>query len=64
MNMTRKEFRNYLNEKFPANPATNHKHNRYQQRTRAYGDYLWHQDRSMFEADYQEHLVKLEKAAA
>ena len=62
--MTRKQFRDYLNEKFPANPATNHKNGRYQQKTRAYGDYLWHQDRSMFEADYQEHLAKLEKAAA
>ena len=53
--MTNKEFRELLNRKFPANPTTNHREGRYQQKTRAYGDYLWFQDRSRFEFDKQEY---------
>ena len=53
--MTNKEFRELLNLKFPANPETNHREGRYQQKKRAYGDYLWHQDRPRFEADKQEY---------
>lgn len=55
--MTRKEFREHLNQKFPADPETNHRNGRYKQKTRAYGDYLWNQDRAMFENDYQEYLA-------
>jgi hypothetical protein len=40
-----------------------HRHNRYQQRTRPYGDYLWHQDREKFEADYQDWLAEQPPAA-
>lgn len=59
--MTRKEFRERLNKLFPAptgNPAVDGKgaNNRYRPTKRAYGDYLWHQDRPMFENDYQEYL--------
>lgn len=59
--MTRKEFRQYLNEQFPFNPSQNNKRGEagaYGQRKRAYGDYLWNQDRAMFENDYREHLEK------
>lgn len=59
--MTRAEFRRHLNEQFPFNPEHNNKKGetgRYRQVKRAYGDYLWHQDREMFEADYREHLEK------
>jgi len=56
--MTRKEFREHLNQKFPFDPEGPAKgdRNQYKARKRAYGDYLWHQDRGMFEADYQEYL--------
>lgn len=56
--MTRKEFREHLNRRFPFNPADQGKgeKGRYKATKRAYGDYLWHQDREMFEVDYQEHL--------
>lgn len=57
--MTRKEFREYLNQKFPFNPNENNKRGdkgQYGQRKRAYGDYLWHQDREFFENDYQDYL--------
>lgn len=33
-----------------------HKHNRYQQRTRKYGDYLYHQDRERFIVELLEWL--------
>lgn len=54
--LTRKQYREYLNELFPANAPYPHSHNRYKQRARAYGDYLYYQDREKFEADYQEEL--------
>ena len=65
--MTRKEFRNYLNAKFPFDPQNNPGKgdgNRYKATKRAYGDYLWFNDRCMFENDYSEHLEALKKAAA
>lgn len=33
---------------------TKHRNAPYRQRTRLYGDYLWHQDRDMFEVNYAE----------
>jgi hypothetical protein len=56
--MTRKEFREHLNQKFPfkADDVGKGDRNQYKARKRAYGDYLWHQDREMFEMDYQEYL--------
>jgi hypothetical protein len=59
--MTRAEFRRYLNDLYPFDPTKNNtkgEGGRYRQTKRAYGDYLWHQDRAMFEVDYQEHLQK------
>ena len=53
--MTKKEYRKLLNQQ---DAERNHKHRRYGQRKRLYGDYLWYQDRERFEFDYQEHLKK------
>lgn len=50
---TRAAFRKYLNE---LDPAYLHKHERYGQRTRLYGDYLYHQDREKFEVDFRDWL--------
>jgi hypothetical protein len=54
--MTRKEFREFLNQQFPASDGayTKGERGRHGPRTRAYGDHLWHQDREMFENDYRE----------
>jgi hypothetical protein len=43
----RKAFRNYLNEQFKNYPK--HKHHQFHQLTRGYGDYLYFQDRDLFE---------------
>ena len=51
---TRKEFREHLNREYP---APTHRNGVYRQRSRPYGDYLWHQDREKFEADYREWLA-------
>ena len=58
--MTRKEYRDYLNAKFPAKPGMTSDpgyrmgaRGQFGPRKRAYGDYLWHNDRAMFEADYR-----------
>ena len=62
--LTRAQYRNQLNNLdtggklgWGANP-------RYRQRTRKYGDYLYHQDREKFEADYQDELKHLSDQAA
>ncbi len=39
-------FRRYLNEQFKDSPK--HRCNEFHQETRGYGDYLYHQDRDMF----------------
>lgn len=44
---TRKAFRNYLNTQFKGEP--NHRHKRFRQLKRGYGDYLYFQDREKFE---------------
>lgn len=41
-------YRNYLNF---THTGIKHRNGRFQQRTRAYGDYLYHQDRDKFIAD-------------
>ena len=51
---TIKKFREYLNEKFK--DSRKWKNYRYHQRTRGYGDYLYFQDRSMFDANLEEVL--------
>ena len=50
--LTRAEYRRLLNAQ---DCGTNHRHNRFRQMTRKYGDYLYHQDREKFEVDYAEH---------
>ena len=63
-----KKFRNYLNIQFKDN--SNWKHNQYHQDTRGYGDYLYFQDRCMFDVvlsetlkgnrpEYQDFLTKI-----
>ena len=44
---TIKSFREYMNRKFADSP--NWKNYAYHQRTRGYGDYLYNQDRAMFD---------------
>lgn len=48
-----KQFREYLN-KLPQ--AKRHAHRRFRQRTRRYGDYLYHQDRERFMVELKEWL--------
>lgn len=51
---TRKEFREHLNRE---HPAPTFREGRYHQKSRPYGDYLWHQDRAKFENDYAEWIA-------
>lgn len=51
---TIKSFREYLNKKFAGTDP--HKHERYHQQTRGYGDYLYHQDRYKFNVELGEAL--------
>jgi hypothetical protein len=53
-----KRFREYLNEHFRDTPK--HQNGRYQQKTRPYGDYLYAQDRDMFQFEMREWLASLE----
>lgn len=48
-----KAFRDFLNREYP---DAKHRHGKYRQRTRAYGDYLYFQDREKFDVEYQEWL--------
>ena len=57
--MTRKEYRQYLNQTIGLDKQGKGTRNIYKPRTRLYGDYLFHQDRDMFEASYQEHIKDL-----
>lgn len=52
MKKTLKQFREYLNKKYE--DCSLHKHNRYNQRTRGYGDYLYFQDRVKFDMLFNE----------
>lgn len=59
--MTKAEFRQWLNQQFPAQSdldknTREHKGERgqYGRTKRAYGDYLWHQDRVMFDVEYSD----------
>lgn len=62
--MTKKQFRELLNAKFPAAPGGTSDpgyrkgdRNQFGPTKRAYGDYLWHQDRDMFNEDYRQYLA-------
>jgi len=57
--MTKKEFRNILNERFKDNPKW--KNYQYHQRTRQYGDYLYFQDRERFNMYYEEEQKAVKK---
>ena len=65
---TRKAYRELLNKQDlefrPIREAnglrTMHHNGRYQQRKRAYGDYLYFQDREKFEVEYKEWAVSHE----
>lgn len=54
----RVSFRLHLNDLDRDNPRK-HANGRYRQRSRPYGDYLYHEDRLKFEADYIEWLSNL-----
>lgn len=69
MTVTNKEFRAILNAAFPFDGKfAKGSRNQYRPTKRAYGDYLWHQDRGMFLMDKAEYeagrLPHLNKAAA
>ena len=53
--LSRKAFREELNQ---SGYQHSHANNRFGNRKRLYGDYLWHQDREKFEVDYQERLER------
>jgi hypothetical protein len=62
--MTKKAFRELLNRKFPAQPGMasdpgyrKGDRGQFGPTKRAYGDYLWHQDRCMFDEDYRQYLA-------
>jgi hypothetical protein len=57
MVITRKQFRKLLNEKIGFDNSGKGINNRYKPNKRLYGDYLWHQDREMFEVTYQEYIA-------
>lgn len=50
--VTKKAFREFLNREHVGD--SKHKHDRFQQRTRSYGDYLYAQDREKFNVEYAE----------
>lgn len=52
---TIKSFREYLNAKFAGDDP--HRHERFHQRTRGYGDYLYYQDRYKFAVELNEALT-------
>lgn len=60
MKKTKKEFRKYLNNAFPKEKGL-WKNGRYHQIKREYGDYLYYQDRIMFDNHYDEWLAELKK---
>jgi hypothetical protein len=49
-----KRFREFLNEQSISAPK--HRHNRFHQASRQYGDYLYHQDREKFMVEMAEWL--------
>ncbi len=57
--MTRKEYRQHLNNTVGFDRKGKGHNGRYKARTRKYGDYLWHQDRDMFEASYVEYITAI-----
>lgn len=58
MKLTRKAFREELNR---SGYQHSHANNRFGNRKRPYGDYLYAQDREKFEVDYAEWIEKQNK---
>ena len=58
---TKKEFREYLNKLYGCDQTGKGENKRYKPNKRGYGDYLYSQDRIMFDIAYQEWLEKEEK---
>ena len=56
--MTRKEYRKHLNDTLGFDTDGKGFNARYKARTRKYGDYLWFQDREMFEVSYHEYIAE------
>jgi hypothetical protein len=58
MKRTKKAFREELNRLFPFNPDQNNRHGNgnYYQTKRPYGDYLYSQDKVMFDLEYERWL--------
>ena len=54
--MTRKEYRSYLNNLHGVCKDGKGLKGKYKARSRKYGDYLWFQDRDMFEVSYLTHV--------
>lgn len=52
---TIKAFKNYLNEKYK---GAKHKNYQYRQTKREYGDYLYNQDRVMFDENLRTALIE------
>ena len=51
-----KEYRELLNRQHEEAGSLKHRHHRYHQRTRPYGDYLYAQDRERFMVNLREWL--------
>ena len=52
MKTTKKAFREHLNTRFAG--TENHRNGAFRQLKRGYGDYLYNQDREMFDVEYAE----------
>ena len=59
MKITKKYYREYLNNKHRED--VRHKHFRFHQRTREYGDYLYYQDRVRFDMLFEMYKTAMEK---
>jgi hypothetical protein len=55
---TKKAFREFLNKQEQEIGGPLHRHGVYHQRKRAYGDYLYFQDRDKFDVDFAEWVAK------
>ena len=51
-----KQYREYLNKTYGCDKKGKGRNNRYKPSKRPYGDYLWHCDRDMFIAGFEEWL--------
>jgi len=56
--MTKQEFRQYLNDTEGFDTIGKGPNNRMKPKKRLYGDYLWFQDRIMFDVLYNEYIKK------